>query len=152
MFQIDCDFSGSTIGAILSQKGRPISYLSENLNNSNRKYYVYDQKMYAIVQTLNKCRHHLIPKEFVLYTNYQALKYFNSQRKLNQRHFKWVEFVQSDKFFLKHRSGKSKRVACALCRRFFFLIEIQIEVLGFKELKNLYLKDPNFSESWKAYT
>ena len=29
---------------------------------------------------------------------------------------------------------------------------MQIEVVGFKELKNLYLDDPNFGEAWKACT
>ena len=63
---------------------------------------------------------------------------------------KWVEFLQSYTFVLKHRSGKSNRVADALSRRQLLLIVMQVEVVGFDELKNLYPKDPEFSEAWKA--
>ena len=48
MFQVDCNASGTTIGAVLSQEVRPIAYFSEKLNDA-KKYYIYDQEFYAIV-------------------------------------------------------------------------------------------------------
>ena len=42
VFQVDCDASSTAIGAIMSQEGRPISYFSEKLNDSKRKYFIYD--------------------------------------------------------------------------------------------------------------
>jgi len=150
VFQVDCDASGSGIGAVLSQEGKPIAYFSEKFNDAKKKYSVYDQEFYAIVQALKKWRHYLLPKEFVLYTDHQALRYLNSQGKLNQRHLKWVEFLQSYTFVLKYRSGKSNRVADALRKRQNLLTEMKIEVVGFDELKSLYPKDPDFAEAWKA--
>ena len=73
VFEVECDASGNAIGAVLSQEGKPISFFSEKLNDAKRKYYVYDQDFYAIIQALKKWRHYLIPKEFVLYTNHKAL-------------------------------------------------------------------------------
>ena len=73
VFQVDCDASGTAIGAVLSQEGRPVAYFSKKLNDAKRKYSVYDQEFYAIVQALKKWRHYLLPKEFVLYTDHQAL-------------------------------------------------------------------------------
>ena len=64
VFQVDCDASGTAIGAILSQEGRPISYFNEKLNDAKRKYFVYDQEFYTIVQALKKWRNYLRPKEF----------------------------------------------------------------------------------------
>jgi hypothetical protein len=42
VFQVDCDAIGTTIGALISQEGRPITFFSEKLNESRKKYYVYD--------------------------------------------------------------------------------------------------------------
>ena len=42
VFQVDCDGSGTAIGDILSQEGRPIAYFNEKLNDAKRKYSIYD--------------------------------------------------------------------------------------------------------------
>ena len=49
VFQVDCDASGSAIGAILSQEGKPIAYFIEKLNDAKKKCYVYDQEFYAFI-------------------------------------------------------------------------------------------------------
>ena len=134
------------------QEGRHVAYFSEKLKDAKRKYYIQDQECYSIVQELMKWRHYLLPKEFFLYIDHQALQYLNSQGKSNQRYLKWVEFLQSYTFVLKHRSGKSNRVADALSRQHLLMIGMQIEVVGFKELNNLYPEDPNFAEACKICT
>ena len=48
VFQVDCDASGSAIGVVLSQEGKPIAYFNEKLNDE-KNYSVYDQEFYAIV-------------------------------------------------------------------------------------------------------
>lgn len=80
---MDCDANEKTIGVVLNQEGKPIAFFNEKLHKANQMYYVYDQEFYAIIQAFKKWRNYLLPNEFVLYTNRQALKYINSQVKLN---------------------------------------------------------------------
>jgi hypothetical protein len=89
-FQVRCDASGIAIGAILSQDNRPVAYFNEKLNDAKEKYYQCGKEFYVVIQALKKWRHYLIPKEFVLYSDNQALQFITRQEKLNQRHANWV--------------------------------------------------------------
>lgn len=77
----------------MSQEGRPVAFFSEKLNDAKQKYSVYDLELYAMLQSLKRWRHYLLPKEFIVFTNNQALSFLNSQDKLSQRHIKWMEFM-----------------------------------------------------------
>jgi hypothetical protein len=81
------------IRAVLSQDNRLVAYFSENLNDAKRNYSMYDKEFYAVIQALNKWRHYLVPKEFVLYSDNQALHFITRQEKFNQKYAKWVEFM-----------------------------------------------------------
>ena len=72
-FQVRCGESGLAIGIVLSQDTRPFAYFSEKINDTNNKYSTYDKEFYAVIQSLKKWRHYIIPKEFVLYSDNQAL-------------------------------------------------------------------------------
>jgi hypothetical protein len=133
-FQVRCDVSGVAIGAVLSQDNRPVSYFSERVNETKRKYSTYDKEFYAIIQALNKWRHYLVPQEFVLYSDNQALQFISRQEKLNQRHAKWVDFMQNFTFVIKHIAGNAKKVVDALRKRCLILQEaLYCDDLDFKE-------------------
>lgn len=78
VFRVECDASGVKIGAMLSQEDRPVTFFSEKLNEARQKYSVYDKKFYVLVQALKCWRHYLLPKEFVVFTDHQALKFIAS--------------------------------------------------------------------------
>jgi hypothetical protein len=122
-FQVRCDASGVAIGSVLSQDNQLVSYFNENLNETKRKYSTYDKEFYAIIQDLNKWRHYLVPQEFVLYRDNQALQFITKQEKLNQRHAKWVEFMQNFTFVIKHIVGNASKVVDALSRRCLIMQE-----------------------------
>jgi len=98
VFEVECDASGVGIGGVLSQECHPIAYFSEKLNEAKQKYSTYDNEFYVVVQALRYWRHYLLPQEFVLYYDHEALRYLNSQKKLNHRHGHWVEYLQAYSF------------------------------------------------------
>ena len=86
VFEVACDASGVGIGGVLSQQGHPIAFFSEKLNDAKRRYSTYDKEFYAVMQSLRFLRFYLLPTEFVLFSDHQALRYLNSQKELNARH------------------------------------------------------------------
>ena len=149
-FQVRCDASGVAIGEISSQDNRPVAYFIENLNETKKKYSTYDKEFYAIIQALKKWRHYLVPQEFVLYRDNQALQFITKQEKLNQRHAKWVEFMQNFTFFIKHIVGNANKVVDALSRRCLIMQEFQVNTLGFEHLKGMYHDDADFKEGYET--
>ena len=105
-FEIECDASGIGIGGVLMQEGKPIAYFSEKLYGAQLNYPVYDKELYALVRVLEVWQHYLWPKEFIIHSVHEALKYLKSQSNLNKRHAKWVEFIESLPYIITYKKGK----------------------------------------------
>jgi hypothetical protein len=87
-FELECDASGIGIGGVLLQEGKPIAYFSEKLSGPLLNYSTYDKELYALVRVLETWQHYLWPKEFVIHSDHESLKYIRGQEKLNKRHAK----------------------------------------------------------------
>lgn len=150
IFELHCDASKIGIGAVLSQNGRPVAFYSEKLSGSKLNYSTYDLEFYAVVQALKHWKSYLSYKEFILYSDHEALKHLHTQDKLSDRHVKWAAYLQRFTFVFKHKSGVSNKVADALSRRSSLLTMMHSEVLGFETFRELLLTDPYFSEIMRA--
>jgi hypothetical protein len=131
---------------VLTQEGKPIAYFSEKLNGPTLNYSVYDKELYALVRSLETRQHYLWPKEFVIHSDHESLKHLKNQLKLNHRHAKWSEFIESFPYIVKYKKGKDNVVADALSRRHILLSQLDDKILGLESIKELYVEDSYFSE------
>ena len=94
-FEIECDASRIGIGAVLMQDKRLIAFFSEKLGGVALNYPTYDKELYALVRALETWQHYLRPKEFVIHTDHESLKHLKGQGKLNKRHARWMEYIET---------------------------------------------------------
>ena len=130
------------------QEGKPIAYFSEKFGGAQLNYPVYDKELYALVRVLETWQHYLWPKEFVIHSDHEVLKYLKGQAKLNRRHAKWVEFIESFPYIVKYKKGKENVVADALSRKSVLLNQLEVKIPGLEYIKELYATDLVFAEPY----
>ena len=145
-FELEIDASGIGLGGVLLQEGKPVAYFSEKLSGPSLNYSTYDKELYALVRTLETWQHYLWPKEFVIYSDHESLKHIRSQAKLNRRHAKWVEFIESFPYVIKHKKGKDNIIVDALSRRYAMLSQLDFKIFGLETIKEQYVNDADFKD------
>jgi hypothetical protein len=146
MFELECDASGIGLGGVLLQEGKPVAYFSEKLSGAQLNYSTYDKELFALVRTLQTWQHYLWPREFIIHSDHEALKHIRSQTNLNRRHAKWVEFIESFPYIIKHKNGKDNVIADALSRRYTMLSQLDCKIFGLQTLKEQYTDDSDFKD------
>ena len=149
-FEIECDASGVGIGGVLMQEGKPLAYFSKKLKGASLRYSTYDKELYALVRVLAHWQHYLWHKEFVIRTDHESLKHLKGQSKLNKRHAKWVEFIETFPYVINYKQGKENVVADALSRRYFLVNALASKMMGFESLKGFYAMDSDFKETFES--
>lgn len=118
-FVVTTDASDYAIGAVLSQEGHPICYVSRTLNKHERNYSVTDKEFLAIVYSVNYFRPYLYGRKFKIITDHAPIKYLNSKYKgkeFSQRNQRWILKLQEFNFDIEYLQGKENKVADFLSR------------------------------------
>ena len=99
------------------QSGRVVAYGSRQLKNHKQNYPTHDMELAAMVFALKIWRHYLYGKEFEVYSDHKILKHIFTQRDLNIRQRRWMEFLKDYDFTLHYHLGKANVVVDALSRK-----------------------------------
>ncbi|XP_020671908.1 uncharacterized protein LOC110091938 [Dendrobium catenatum] len=83
---------------------------------------------------------------------YFSEKYINSQKKLNARHGRWVEFLQEYSYTVRHKAEAENKAADALSLRIMVTREMRTEVVGFERIKEGYKDWPDCKEAYLSLT
>ena len=116
-YTVYCDASRAGLGCVLMQSGRVVAYGSRQLKNHEQNYLTHDMELAAVVFALKIWRHYLYGEEFEVYSYHKSLKYIFTQRDLNMRQRRWMEFLEDYEFTLHYHPGKANVVADALSRK-----------------------------------
>ena len=111
------DASGTRLGCVLMQHGKVVAYASRQLKPHEKNYPTHDLELSAVIFALKIWRYYLYGAKFEVYYDHKSLKYLFTQRDLNLRQRRWVEYLEDYDFTLQYHPGKANVVADALSRK-----------------------------------
>ena len=112
-----CDASKDGLGCVLMQSGKVVAYGSRQLKNHEQNYPTHEMELDAVVFVVKIWHHYLYGEQFEVFSDHKSMKYIFTQRDLNMRQRRWMEFLEDYDFTLHYHPGKANVVADAISRK-----------------------------------
>ena len=131
-FVIHTDASHTQLGAVISQRGKPIAFYSRKLKPEQTRYTTTERELLSIVETLKEFRNILLGQRIVVHTDHKNLtcKNFNTERVM-----RWRLILEEYGPDLRYIKGEDNIVADALSRLDMVDTEVQQhEQLSFQRM------------------
>ena len=99
------------------QDQKPIAFHSQVLKGRSLVLSTYEKEFLAVVVAVQKWRHYLVGKPFVIKTDQQSLKYLLDQRVGTPAQQRWITKLVGYNFLVEYKKGKENVVVEALSRQ-----------------------------------
>lgn len=116
-FVIDTDACDVGIGAVLSQKGHPVAYVSRALGPRNRQLSVYEKEYLAILLAVQQWRSYLQLGEFIIRTDHKSLTHLTDQRLHTDWQQKALTKMMGLQYIIQYKKGINNGAADGLSRK-----------------------------------
>jgi len=93
-FVVYSDASHNGLGCVLMQERKVVAYTSRQLRPHEQNYPTHDLELAAIIFALKIWRHYLYGEKCYIYKDHKSLKYLPTQKELNLRQRRWIEFLK----------------------------------------------------------
>ncbi|XP_076926979.1 uncharacterized protein LOC143590362 [Bidens hawaiensis] len=97
-FEIMCDASDSTVGAVLCQRvdKKPvvIYYASKTSSEAQLNYTIIEKELLAVVYALDKFRSYILGSKVVVYSDHSGVRYLIENKDTKPRLIRWVLLLQ----------------------------------------------------------
>ncbi|GJY32314.1 reverse transcriptase domain-containing protein [Tanacetum coccineum] len=119
-FELMCDASDFTIGAVLGQRKmkhfQPIHYASKTMTEAQIHYTTTEKEMLAVVYAFEKFWPYVVLSKSIVYTDHLALKYLMNKQDAKLRLLRWVLLLQEFDITIRDKKGSENLAADHLSR------------------------------------
>lgn len=149
-FVVETDACGFGVGAVLLQAGHPIAYFSKILGPRAWTKSIYEKELMAIVFAVQKWRHYLLGRKFLVKSDQQSLRFLMQQREIGPEYQRWVNKLLGYDFDIIYKPRASNKVVDALSREFAGQVECSTMVssggVPWDEIRKQIQHDPFISQ------